>query len=101
VDPFRARADQPAGTVVASLESQASSVLTAPIAAGVLVTQLSVRGLVPGDSLVLPAPPGAPAVPLATAGSGRRQRLILGERLRVPELHLVASGSHTVTISLE
>jgi hypothetical protein len=40
-------------------------------------------------------------VPLATAGSGRRQRLILGERLRVPELYLVASGSHTVTISLE
>jgi hypothetical protein len=101
VDPFRARADQPAGTVVASLESQASAVLTAPVVAGALVTQLSVRGFVPGDSLVLPAPPGAAAVPLATTGSGRRQRLVLGQRLRIPELHLVASGSHMATIALE
>jgi hypothetical protein len=101
VDPFHARVGHPTGTSVTPVDGNAHSVLTAAVEAGSLVSQMAVRGLAPGDELVFPESHGVAgtAVSLVTTGSGHRARLVLGGRLRVPELHLVASGANTVTVS--
>ena len=103
VEPFRAQTDYVVGTVITTTASPARSVLVNQIAQGALVDLLVVRGFEVQDgqdgvpSVLITNPPQTNTQELHLK-LDEQQRLVLGERLRVPEFYLVYAGQHTVTL---